>query len=409
MSRPAPPRVCFLMEGFYPVIHGATTQILMLGERFVEHDVETLVVTRRISPEHPAEEVLRGVRVVRVPPAVGLRRSGKFLMLLPAARTLLRLRREFDLLVISDMKVLGILGVLAARALGKPCVLRAETCGELDITEWLADNRGAHPVLARLVRLIAPLRAAWLRRADRFLSISSAITAEYHRVGVPDDQIVEITNGIDADRFAPVERSRKRHLRARLDLPADQRLFLYTGRLAEGKGLEWLLEVWRDLASEHPDAHLVLVGSGQGFAMDIEEQLRRYVRGEGLGGRVTFTGSVQNVHEYLQAADVFVLPSRSESLGIALLEAMACGLPCVATAVGGILDIVVDEQNGLLVSYGDSEGLRLALRRLLASPELAERLAERARATILERFDIHRITEEYLDLFDRLAQPTRAG
>jgi glycosyltransferase involved in cell wall biosynthesis len=395
------PRLCILIEDFYPVMHGATTQFLMLGERFAARGVGVLVVTRRIEPHHAREETLPGLVVVRVPPTVGLHRAGKFLMVPGALWVLFRQRARYDVLVVSDVKVLGPAGVLAARLLGKPCVLRAESCGELDITEWLAANRRAHPILSRVARLLLPLRNLWLRQADRFLSISSAITAEFLSTGMPSSRIVEITNGIDAERFTPVSPTEKPLLRRRLALPEGW-LLVYTGRLAEGKGLRWLLDIWSRFAAENPDAHLMLVGSGQKFGADIEAELHRLVRERGLATRVTFTGAVPNVAEYLQAADCFVLPSRSESLGISLLEAMACGLPCVATGVGGILDIVEDGSNGLLVPYRDDERLYAALGRIFESPALAARLGEEGRATIVRRFHVDAIVDRYVTLLEEI-------
>lgn len=396
------PRVCFLMEGFYPIIHGATTQILMLGERLVSRGAGVLVVTRRIHPEHPREEVIRGIEVVRVWPPVGLHRIGKFLMLPTALWTLIRHRSRYDVLVVSDFKVLGALGVLVAALLGRPCLLRAESRGELDITEWLAENRGPHPILAALARVVAPLRRAWLRRASGFLSISSAMTEEFRKSGVAEGQIIEIPNGIDTVRFAPVrESSRKEELRLRLGLP-EGRLFVYTGRLAEGKGLDWLLEVWAEVADRTPGAHLVLVGGGQGFAMDIEDRLRAFVHTNDLGHRVTFTGSVDNVQEYLKASDAFVLPSESEGLPLSLLEAMACGLPCVATAVGGVPDILEHDVNGLLVPHGDSVRLGTAVEALLGSNELAGRLGRAARQTVVNRFDVDVVARRYFGLIRQM-------
>jgi glycosyltransferase involved in cell wall biosynthesis len=396
------PRLAVLMEDFHPVQHGATTQLLLLGERFAARGLSILVVTRRIERAHPRRESLAGIEVVRVPPAVGLHRAGKFLMIPGALWALFRLRRRFDVLLVSDVKVLGAAGVLAARLLRRRCLLRAESCGELDTTDWLRVNRARHPVLARVAQLLLPLRNLWLRRADRFLSISSAIRREFLSIGVPADRVVDLTNGIDLGRFRPLHPSQKPGLRRRLGLPAGW-LVVYTGRLTEGKGLRWLIEIWGGASALREDAHLVLVGSGQGFAADVEAELRRLVHQRGFHHRVTFTGAVRDVEAYLQAADCFVLPSRSEALAISLLEAMACGLPCIATRVGGVPDFLEDGVNGLLVPYRDDDRLVAALAAVAGSPELAAGLAERGRRTVEERFHIDRIVELYAALLREVA------
>jgi glycosyltransferase involved in cell wall biosynthesis len=402
VRRTAALRLVVLMEDFYPVMHGATTQLLLLGERFAARSTGVLMITRRIERSHPRLESLPGIEVVRVGPAVGLHRAGKFLMIPGALWALFRLRARFDAVLVSDVKVLGAAGVFAARLLGKRCLLRAESCGELDITEWLRVNRTEHPLLARLAQFLLPLRNRWLRQADRFLSISSVIREEWRAVGVPPGKIVDLTNGVDVGRFAPVTGAQKLDLRRRLGLP-DGWLVIYTGRLTEGKGLRWLLEVWSRFSAQRSDAHLVLVGSGQGFAADIEAELHRMVQGRGLGARVTFAGGVCTVETYLQASDCFVLPSRSEALGLSLLEAMACGLPCIATAVGGIPDVLEDGVSGLLIPYRDDQRLLTALSAVAGSPELAARLGDRGRREVEERFDVSRITDRYLAVLEELA------
>ena len=155
-------------------------------------------------------------------------------------------------------------------------------------------------------------------------------------------------------------------------------------------------------SKERPNTHLVLVGSGQGFDMDIEGRLRSYVVENEMAGTVTFTGAVDNVGEYLQAADHFVLPSESEALPLSLLEAMACGLPSIATSVGGILDIIQDGDNGMLVPYEDTESLCAAFRALVDHEERTLRLGRRGRNTVLRRFDVDHIADRYIALFGEI-------
>jgi glycosyltransferase involved in cell wall biosynthesis len=144
--------------------------------------------------------------------------------------------------------------------------------------------------------------------------------------------------------------------------------------------------VWR-----HRGAQLVLVGSGP-----LERELRDTVRSMGLAERVVFAGSRDDVEELYPAFDVFALSSRNEGLPISLLEAMAAGVPCVATSVGGVPEVVSNE--GLLVPAGDADALADALSTLLGAPELREAVGAHAAQTA-RRFDItkavHRIEEAY--------------
>jgi glycosyltransferase involved in cell wall biosynthesis len=152
------------------------------------------------------------------------------------------------------------------------------------------------------------------------------------------------------------------------------------------------------LVSEFRDIHLILIGSGQGFTVSCQEALVDFVKNNNLESTVTFTGNVENVHKYLQAGDFFVFPSQSEALGISLLEAMSCELPCIASNVGGIPDIIEHNVNGVLVPYGDERKLLEAMRELLSNHERATQLGSEARKTVVEKYNIDRIVDQYLSL-----------
>jgi glycosyltransferase involved in cell wall biosynthesis len=298
---------------------------------------------------------------------------------------------------------LGILGVMAGKLLGKKCLLRAESCGEMDGSFVSQYGRPPSKLKSLLIKILVRLRNMALTQADGFLSISSAITNEFVRAGVPLNTLTEITNGIDVQRFAPIEAETKAALKKKLGL-LEKKYFLYTGRLTRGKGLEYLLRVWKRLAAEFKDIHLIVVGSGQGHTLSCEDNLKTFVRENHLESTVTFTGGVPNVNEYLQAGDFFVFPSQSEGLGLSLIEAQACGLACIATNVGGILDIVEDKVNGLLVPYADEDRLFEVMKEVLQDKEKAIQLGREGRKTVLEKFDINRLAKQYLALFNRLAE-----
>ena len=131
-----------------------------------------------------------------------------------------------------------------------------------------------------------------------------------------------------------------------------------------------------------------------------EEKLRTYVEENNLGQHVTFTGYVENVEEYLKASDCFVLPSRSEAFGLALCEAMACGLPCIGTTVGGIPDFVTDGENGLLIAPGDSDALKDAIWQLYSEEERTHDLGKHARATVKEGFSMQSVAEAHIETFE---------
>jgi len=127
-------------------------------------------------------------------------------------------------------------------------------------------------------------------------------------------------------------------------------------------------------------------------------------------GSVRFTGSVHNVHEYLQASDIFVLPTENEAFGLSLVEAMACGLAVISTDVGGVADIIQHRKTGITVPASNDEGLQTALNELLRDRKLRHQLGISAHKNALERFSVSRVTSEYENLFaELLAKPTRSA
>jgi glycosyltransferase involved in cell wall biosynthesis len=394
----AQPRICLLTGSFHPVVGGGETHARLLCAELRRRGVSVCVVTRHRVRTSPVDERIDDVPVHRVPPS-GVPRLGKYLMMAPALAHLIRTRREYDVIYVCGLRILGLVGALAAILLGKRCVLRSESRGELSGGFiWERTDGRTRPVLKALFRLPIALRNAVLGKADAFLSISGVIRDEYLACGVPAARIAAIPNGIDTTRFAPVGAAEREALRRRLQLP-EGRLFAYTGKLNRGKGLEFLLRVWNDWVKTHPEGRLVLLGSGAMQFLSCEAELREYVRQHGLESSVVFAGSVSNVPEYLQAADGFLFPSESEALPLALLEALSTGLPVIASDIGAHHDIVTPGQDGWLAPCNDTAAWTRALDECAARPEHAQALGARGRRTVMTRFSMPHVADEHLALF----------
>ena len=401
-------RICFLMEDFYPYIHGASRQTIMLSEIFIRSGSRVAVITRQIEKTDPKRENYKGIEIVRVKPAVGIHRLGKYLMLLPSFWAMFKNRNHFDIVIVPDLKVLGVIGIAVAKLFNKKCILNQVSCGEMDGGFAVQYDPSASRIKRRIVTALVNIRNRLLMKADKFVSISSAISDEFERSGVPADIVQLIYYGIDTNVYRPIGVVPRNGLRQQLGLPA-KRHFIFTGRLIYGKGVEYLIKVWRRLASEHDDIHLILVGSGEGHKLSAEEEIKTFVVENGLESTVTFTGSITNVDEYLQVSDYFVFPSESEGLGLSLIEGMSCGLACIGSSVGGILDIIDDGRNGKLVTYGVEQELYDAMKALIESGDLSSRFREEGRKTVAKKFDIEINAQRYLDLFDDLLRDTRAA
>jgi glycosyltransferase involved in cell wall biosynthesis len=191
-------------------------------------------------------------------------------------------------------------------------------------------------------------------------------------------------------------------VRAANGWPLDRRLCLYVGRLSEEKGVLELIDAWRQLAA--PDWTLVLIGPDMGgHALDVGPRAKALVAQCGLSSSVIFHGEATDTATLLRAADLYVQPSHYESFSNALVEAMGTGLPVVATRIGGMLDCIVDGENGLLCRPKDAADLAVKLRRLMTDGDLAALLAARARETVVADFNEDRILRKFETLFDGLA------
>jgi glycosyltransferase involved in cell wall biosynthesis len=395
------PRVLIFTETFHPVVGGGETQARLLAEGLLAAGAPARVLTRRSDANLARIEQLGDVIVHRIPPP-GRGQLMKWGLALTGIWSLVALRREYDVVFVSGFRIIGASTVLVCRALGKIAILKADSEGEMSGRYFeaglakigLAPNTGPF-------RVFLAMRNRVLRRAAGFVAITDDVESELREVGVDDSRIHRIPNAVDTVRFTP-RPDEKRALREKLRLPSSGLIVVYTGRLVSYKGLPLLLRVWTEVGLAHPQAHLLLVGEGGMDIHNCEAELKSTVQENGLEDRVTFAGSVENVPEYLNASDVFVLPSETETLPGALLEAMACRLPVVATPVGAIPRTVEHGINGLLVQPGDFAGLRSALHRLLDDPALAAQLGSAARRTVEEGYSSDSVTRQLLTLFSWL-------
>ena len=362
---------------FPPFIGGIQTHTLQLARRLVEHGVEVHVLTRHHTGLS-RQECMDGVHVHRVGDA-GLPRGIRAASyLLGALATLHRLRNDIHLLHAHQLMAPALVGYLGRAMLGKPLVLNPHS--PVEVAQLQA--RGASGRLQL---------AAARRFGDAFVSICKPITVELLRAGVDEGRIHFIPNGVDTRVFRPANSSERAELRRELGL-SHSPMVVYAGRLSYVKGIDVLLDAWPHLEDR---AQLCIVGDGEDAAA-----LREHAAG--LRG-VRFVGPIRNPAPFLRAADVAVMPSRSEGLSVALLEAMSCGLSTVATAVGGSPDAIDDGIDGLLVPPEDPPALAGALIRALETPSMG--LAARAR--IVEGHSIDRVADRVLALYRALCPAPR--
>jgi len=239
-----------------------------------------------------------------------------------------------------------------------------------------------------------------LAQADLLLPMSNATEQRLKSLieagGKPLPPIEVMRARVDLERFNPSVPTA--HVRSWLRLDEDARIVLCFGRLVKRKGVHRLIAIMEELTDSHPDVVLVVAGTGP-----QEARLRRQAARQ--GSRVVFTGRVseQQTPSLYAAADVFALPVadrwfgfETEGLGIVLLEAAACGTPCVSGRSGGTVEAVVHGETGLVIDATNDNELRAALDRLLGSPEEAHRMGRDGRTLVARRYPPTHIPEALL-------------
>ena len=228
----------------------------------------------------------------------------------------------------------------------------------------------------------------WLWRLTRHIVCNTAALVEAMvGLGVPREHMSFIANGVDTQRFQPGE----------LVFSRREPAVLCVARLAEDKDHDCLLDAFAKLLGRMPEARLRLVGEGP-----LEEQVRARMAQAPLAGRVELLPAATDVALCCRTARVFALSSRREGMPNALLEAMAGGLPIVATRVGGI-PFLLRKENGLLVQSGDSDSLAEGLLRFLRDPDLAQGMGRAGRERVERNFSLSAMIAAHEELFLRLS------
>lgn len=244
------------------------------------------------------------------------------------------------------------------------------------------------------------LRKAARLVVNRYIAVSEDLAQwMIETVGVPAAKVRQIYNGVDPDRFHP-------RMGARPDvapsgfLPVDALVLGTVGRLAEVKNQGSLLRAAHQVSQRHPELNarlrVIIIGDGP-----MVPSLRQQVIDLGMERNVWLAGDRCDIPALLQCMDVFVLPSLGEGISNTVLEAMASGLPVVATRVGGNPELVKDGMNGCLVPVGDDEALATAIAGLCASAERREEMGRNALSRIRASFDWQRTVAEYIEVYDQ--------
>jgi glycosyltransferase involved in cell wall biosynthesis len=238
-----------------------------------------------------------------------------------------------------------------------------------------------------------------LKKMDYLVAVSKTSGKEFVEIGYPESRIAYISNGV---QVLPNNRIAYAQVTS----------VLTTARLSREKGIDVLLKAWANVSQHEKTLRLIILGDGP-----LEPELRRLSETLGIMGSVEFAGMVHNVSKYLKETHLFILPSRTEGVSNALLEAMSHGIPCIATHVGGNAEALGIEEyknvpkgeyiigkNGLLVNPDDVKGLSEATLFLIQDGRLREEMGRSSRRFIQENYSIDLVADRYIALYKRMLE-----
>jgi glycosyltransferase involved in cell wall biosynthesis len=382
-SQLKPVRILMFARYLPPEYSGAAAQAFLLANRLRAHGHHVEFTTQSWSGGARTYEV-DGFPITALPMRLSARHQ-EFGVWRHLGEHLWARRRHIDILhgqgAYYTQSILGPFG----RALGKPTLVKA-SLSQNDLSS-LSNST------------IAPVHRWFLRRVDAYVAISEALKREFEEKGFESSRIWHIPNGVDLERFTPVREERRRAVAEALGLPADRPLGLFVGVFDDRKRIEWLLKNWVARRGFGTDVHLVAVGPTSRDADGPE--LKREL--EDLAAQnpdlMTVRDFSPDIVRHYQAASLLLFPSRKEGLPNTVLEAMACGLPCLVARAPGSGELVKDGENGITFEIDDADALGRALPRVLAERDefgaAGRRMAE-------ERFGIGAVAERYEALYERL-------
>jgi sugar transferase (PEP-CTERM/EpsH1 system associated) len=313
---------------------------------------------------------------------VGDRKAASRLQISALARAI----REVKPNVIHSRNWGGVEAVVAGRWVGSASLVQSE--------------HGLDPetVATEPWRRIAFRRLAF-ELADRVMCVSEQLKQIYSkRTGFPERRMMVIHNGVDTHKFSPDPTARIA-LRRELGISAGDYCIGCVGRLSSIKDYPTVIRAAGKLDESFGAWRLIVIGDGP-ERLNLEQILREHPQ---WGRKISFLGSNTRIAELLNAMDVYVLSSITEGISNALLEAMATGLPVIATATGGNPEVVVDGQSGILFDVGDTQQLAARLLLLQARPEERSRLGDEALHRVRENFSLETMVRRYENLYNSLA------
>jgi glycosyltransferase involved in cell wall biosynthesis len=379
-------RVLMIVRQFYPWIGGTEKQAQKLAAKLIDLGIHVQVVTGWWQRSTKRKEMVGKIPVTRnftcwgMLGIKGLRKFGGYVYILSLFLFLWRHRNRYDLIHIQKLSYPAFPGVIAGRLFHKKTIIKIANSGQYSDIRRMREN---YLLPGQKMMLSSTLTA------DKMIAVNNQIISELKEAGVPSKRIVFIPNGVELDLS-----------RCKSDYGLhDPVTIVFIGRLHPQKALDVLLKAFHQVIDIRPNLNwrLSLIGEGS-----LRKDLEKLSDQLGIKALVKFRGAVDNVSDHLTQADIFVLPSRAEGMSNAMLEAMAYGLPCVASSISANKDLIENGEQGLLVEPGNPSDLAEAITRLAGDDKLRQKCGKMSVKMIKANYELTAIAKKYVQNYQHL-------
>lgn len=384
-------RILIILREFYSPtkpIGGAERQAVKLATCLVERGIDVKIVAGKWDWGQKSQDQIEGLAVDRhftgwgMFDIRGLRRLGPYIYLVSLFLYLFVHRNEYDLIHCHSALFGAYIVTSAGKRFRKKTLIRSMASGVWGDVQ-------------RVQQGTTILGAKWMQRravnADCFVALNPQVKEELISIGVSPEKIHQIPNGVVVQPENP---------RQEYEI-TDNVTVLFVGRLHPQKGVGDLIRAFEIASTTMPDKSWSLKIAGSGYLRNELEQLSEQLS---VNDKVEFLGEIDDLDSLYLGADIFLLPSHSEGMSNSLLEAMASGLPVIASDIPGNHDLIVDQENGLLFEENNIEELADDLLQLVQDNNLRKRIGSSAYLSVVDRYSINKISDRYINLYKQLLE-----
>ena len=384
-------KICIISYYFYPLHAGGGMQMLNLAKKLKEKEgVEVIFIAAKLG-DLKKHEVYEGFGVCRAS-VIGEGTMALLSYWVSLGFLLFKKRKKYDLILSCELTVANFSVGIMGKLLNKVTIGRTSMDGDVDFK-----NTG---------RIFGILHSWLFKLLDAHIAISSKLYRDLTKIdGNRKNTVNIIQNGVDIEKYKPVDCNQKDKLKSELHITA-KKIVLFVGVIDSRKGVDTLVDAWIDNIEKLQDTVLLIVGplfdkNNKFWDQNFHKKIIKQVDNFGMG-TINVLGNKNNISDYMQIADVFVLPSRNEGMPNVILEAMSSGLPVISTDISGSNDLVKEGINGYLFDYGDSKVLGKLLVNLIHDKDLRNIFGDKSRQLILENNSFDMNAEKYIKLFKKL-------